>query len=77
MQKFSNENEFDFHENKLAGETHCHKNGFAHKLVYTLRQRELRNDLLSRKWEKWAIMSKKKVEMWSHLRVINRFSWQR
>ena len=29
------------HENKLAGETHGHKNGFAPKLVFTLRQREL------------------------------------
>ena len=33
------------HENKLAGETHCHKNGFAQKFVLTLRQREVGNGL--------------------------------
>ena len=45
MQKFSFGNDFDLHENKLAGEAHCHKNGFAGKLVFTLRQSELENGL--------------------------------
>ena len=38
---------FDLHENKLAGETHCHghKNGFARKLVFTLKQTELGSGL--------------------------------
>ena len=46
-QKFSYENEFDLHENKLAGESKCHKNGFTRKLIFTLRQRELGNGLFS------------------------------
>ena len=45
MEKFSNENEFDLHDNKLAGETHCHMNSFPRKLVFTLRQRVLGDGL--------------------------------
>ena len=45
MQKFYDKNEFDLHENKLVGETHFHKNGFAQKLIFTVRQRELGNGL--------------------------------
>ena len=51
-QTFSFENEFDLHENKLAGETQCHKNGFTRKLIFTLRQRELGNSLFSQETEK-------------------------
>ena len=37
MQKLSQyENEFDLHENKLAGETHCHKNGFSTKTRFNI-----------------------------------------
>ena len=46
MQNVSDENEFDFHENELEGETHFHKNGFALRLVLTQRQTRTR---------KWAI----------------------
>ena len=76
VQKFSKENEFDLHEKKFVGETHWHKNGFARKLVFTPRRRELRNGLLSKNWEKISNYAKK-VEMWSQLRVNNRLSWQR
>ena len=44
MQKFSYENEFDLHENEHAGKRHFHKNGFARRLVLTLRQ------TITRKW---------------------------
>ena len=45
---------FYLHENKLAGETHCHghKNGFARKVVFTPWQRELENDLFCQTGEK-------------------------
>ena len=46
MQNFSYENEIDLHENKLEGETHFLKNGFAFRLVLTQRQTRTR---------KWAI----------------------
>ena len=69
MQKFSYENEFDLHENKLAGETQCHKNGYTRKLIFTLRQRELRNGLFSQE------IGKNELN-WSHVRVIMRLPWQ-
>ena len=53
---------FDLHEYKLAGETHCHghKNGFARKLVFTLRQIELGNGLFCHETgKKLAALSKK------------------
>ena len=31
----SNGNQFDFHENGRAGETHFHMNGFARRLILT------------------------------------------
>ena len=37
MQNVSFENEFDLHENDLAGETHFHKNGFALRLVLDMK----------------------------------------
>ena len=42
MQKHSNENEFDLHENELVGGTHFHENGFALGLVLTRRQKGTR-----------------------------------
>ena len=48
MQNFSYENEFDLHENELAGETHFHKNGVVLRLVLTQRQTRTR---------KWAVSS--------------------
>ena len=39
MRNHSNENEFDLHENGRAGETIFHVNGFARRLVLTLRQK--------------------------------------
>ena len=62
MQKFSYENEFDLHENKLAGKTHCHKNCFARKLVFTLRQRELGNGLFCQETGKEISKIKKKIK---------------
>ena len=50
--RVSYENEFDLHGNKLVGETHCHKNGFAQKIVFTLRQRELGNGSYVKKLER-------------------------
>ena len=47
VQKFCYENEFDFRENKLAGETHFH-NGFALRLVLTTRLERTR---------KWPILN--------------------
>ena len=35
----SYENEFDLHENNHSGKTHFHMNGFALRLVLTLRQK--------------------------------------
>ena len=35
MQNYSNGNEFDLYENRRAGETHFHMNGFALRLVLT------------------------------------------
>ena len=35
MRNYSNENEFDLHENGRAGETHFHMNGFLQRLVLT------------------------------------------
>ena len=40
------ENEFDLHENELAGGTHFHMNGFAIRLVLKQRQKG------PRKWPK-------------------------
>ena len=44
MRNHSNENEFDLHENGLAGKTHFHMNGFARRLVLIQRQK------VTRKW---------------------------
>ena len=44
MGTFSNENDFDLHENGREGETHFHMNGFARRLVSKQRQR------VTRKW---------------------------
>ena len=44
MQNYSYENDFDLHENEIAGGAHFHKNGFALRLV--LKQRQNR----TRKW---------------------------
>ncbi len=44
MQNYSNENEFDLHENGPVGETHFHMNVFALRLVLKQRQR------VTRKW---------------------------
>ena len=40
MRTYSNENDFDLHENRRESETHFHMNGFARRLV--LRQRVTR-----------------------------------
>ena len=48
MQNFSYENEFDLHENELAGETHFHKNGFPLRLALTQSKPELGNELFVR-----------------------------
>ena len=45
MQNHSYENEFALHEHERAGLTHFHMNGFALRLVLTLRQKELGNGL--------------------------------
>ena len=42
MQKLSDENEFDLHENGPVGGKHFHMNGFARRL-----QRQLEDDLFS------------------------------
>ena len=39
MQNHSNENDFDLHENRHAGETHFHMNGFAWRLTLTQKQK--------------------------------------
>ena len=39
MQNHSNKNEFDLHENRLAGETHFHMNDFTQRLALTQRQK--------------------------------------
>ncbi len=39
VRNYSNENEFDLHENGPVGETHFHINGFARRLVLKQRQR--------------------------------------
>ena len=44
MRNHSNENEFDLHENELAGETHFHEYGFARRLVLTQWEK------VTRKW---------------------------
>ena len=44
MQNYSNENEFDLHENGRASETHFYVNRFARRLVLTQRQQ------VTRKW---------------------------
>ena len=46
MRNYSNENEFDMHENEHVGKTHFHMNGFAPRLVLKQRQRELGIGLL-------------------------------
>ena len=50
---------FDLHENKLGVETHCHKNGFSRKLVFTPRQRELGNGLLKKLGKNEQLCQKK------------------
>ena len=42
MQNISYEDEFDLHESEAVGETHCHMNGFARRLVLTPRQKGTR-----------------------------------
>ena len=44
MRNHSNENDFDLHENGLAGGTHFHMNGLAQRLVLTQTQK------VTRKW---------------------------
>ena len=44
MRTFSNENDFDLHENGREGGTHFHMNGFARRPVSKQRQR------VTRKW---------------------------
>ena len=39
MRNYSNENEFDLHENELVGGTHFHVNGFVLRLVLTQRHK--------------------------------------
>ena len=51
MRTYSNENDFDLHENGRAGETHFHTNGFARRLVLKQRQR------VTRKWPIVALFS--------------------
>jgi len=48
VQNLSCENEFDFHENELVGETHFHRNVVERRLVLTPRQKATR---------KWTIGS--------------------
>ena len=43
MQNFSYEIEFDLHENERADETNFLMNGFARRLVLTMRQTATRN----------------------------------
>ena len=51
--RVSYENEFDLHENKLVGETHCHKNGLARKIVLTLEaEGPWKWSILSKTWKK-------------------------
>ena len=66
MQNFYYKNEFDLHENKLVGETHFH-NGFARKLVFTVRQRELGNGLFCQETGKKMSSYVVKVEIWGAL----------
>ena len=49
MRTYSNENDFDLHENGREGGTHFHTNDFARRLVLKQRQRVTR---------KWPINSK-------------------
>ena len=50
MRNYSYGNEFVLHENEDAGKTHFHMNGFALRLVLTLRQKRTR---------KWPIYSQR------------------
>ena len=58
MRNYSYGNEFVLHENEDAGKTHFHMNGFALRLVLTLRQKRTR---------KWSITGVSLHEIMDHV----------